>query len=83
MSDSDDYVSDMLTEEITLERKYKELMKRYKEDSQASKETIEQLRLEIRQLQAAIRKLNGQFVSASELAGDVVTSEDVLDQLLK
>lgn len=83
MSESDDYVNDMVTEEITLERKYKDLMKRYKDESIASKETIEQLRLEIRQLQAAIRKLNGQFVSASELAGDVVTSEDVLDQLLK
>jgi hypothetical protein len=36
---------------------------------------------EIRQLNAVLKKLEGQFVTAKELAGEPAKSADVLDQL--
>jgi hypothetical protein len=78
-----DYVESLLGEEVNFNKKFNALLKLHNEKCKDYEHKIQEMGLEIRQLQAIVKKLGGQFVSASELAGEPQKSDDVLDQLLK
>jgi hypothetical protein len=81
LSDSDIFGSSILDEELEYEKKYTKLLRKHREIVKDYEARIEAMGQEIRQLNAVLKKLEGQFVTAKELAGEPAKSADVLDQL--